>query len=91
MAAQALPLPGSQPDDQPQAGQGTAAPAPPTADKGNAAMLDAARNIVTSARVIGMRVPAALEDVRDILRAVQNIQQKIVQQQGPAEPMAPPV
>lgn len=54
-------------------------------------MLDAARGIVTAARVIGMRVPTAAEDVRDILRAVQNIQQKIVQQQGPSEPMAPPV
>ena len=68
-----------------------ASPAGPQ-NAGNAAeLLNMARTIVSSARAIANKVPAATPEVRQINDLVAQIQQKIVGQQAPAETQAPPV
>lgn len=57
----------------------------------NAMVLESIRQIVSNARRIGMKYPAATAEVREINNAVQRLQQKIVQSRPAPEPMAPPV
>ena len=49
------------------------------------------RDLVATSRRIGMKYPAAMQEVREIQNAVQRLQQKIVQSHPAPEPMAPPV
>ena len=49
------------------------------------------RDLVSNARRIGLKYPAAAEEVRTINNAVQRIQQKILQSQPAPEAQAPPV
>ena len=65
-------------------------PAPAQADP-NTMALGWIRDVVSNARRIGMKYPAAAEEVRTINNAVQRIQQKILQSQPAPEAQAPPV
>ena len=72
-------------------GGGFPSPAPAQANPGMDILLTEVRNIVSSARRLGMKFPSVLAEVRTINNAVAMIAQK-VQQSGPApETMAPPV
>ena len=90
MGAQALPPPGGAPPQGDGGGTPFPSPAPPQ-NPGNMQMLERLRAIVSIARMIGQQVPGAFEEVRQINDAVGKLQQKIVQHQGPGQPMAPPV
>jgi hypothetical protein len=48
------------------------------------------RNIVSSARILGLKYPAAIPAVQAITSAVQDIQNAITQVAPPAEMAAPP-
>lgn len=61
------------------------------ADNGAAMAFDLVRTIVAASRRLGMKYPIALTEVRAINDAVARLQQKILQSQPAAEPMAPPV
>ncbi len=80
--------------ESPDAGPGPAgsmiSPAPAQADP-NTMALGWIRDVVSNARRIGMKYPAAAEEVRTINNAVQRIQQKILQSQPAPEAQAPPV
>jgi hypothetical protein len=97
MGAQALAMPGGGGGQAPDQGQGPGpgggfpSPAPAQPDQGAAQMLEAVRTIVSAARMIGMKVPGAIQEVRAINDAVARMQQKIIQSQPGAEPQAPPV
>lgn len=91
MGANALPFPSDEQRQGPGPGGGFPSPAPAGADKGNAQLLEMVRSIVTAARMIGKQVPGAVPEVQQINDLVARIQQKVLQQQGPAEPQAPPV
>lgn len=84
--------PGS--DAGPQQGPG-AAGSPVAPQDGqpdpNAGVLMNVRELIRNARMIGMRYPAAMQEVREITNAVMRLQQKIVQSQPAPEPMSPPV
>jgi hypothetical protein len=49
------------------------------------------QQLVSTARRLGMKYPAAIAEVREINNAIQRLQQKIVQSRPAPEPMAPPV
>jgi len=92
MGAAALPPPGGggPPGGPPQGG--TPFPSPAAAQPGgNMALMEKIRAIVSIARQIAQDVPGAFDEVRQINDAVGRLQQKVIQQQGPAEPAAPPV
>jgi hypothetical protein len=57
----------------------------------NAEAITMVRDIVATARRLGMKYPAAIAEVREINNAVQRLQQKIVQSRPSPEPLAPPV
>ena len=49
------------------------------------------KDIVSSARRLGMKYPACVEEVRAINNAVARMQPKILNSHPAPEPMAPPV
>ncbi len=49
------------------------------------------RQIVSAARRIGMKYPAAIAEVREITNVVPRIMQKVAQSRPAPEPMSPPV
>lgn len=89
MGAAALPPPGAPGGEGPG---GTPFPSPaPAQPGGNMALMEKIRAIVSIARQIAQEVPGSFNEVRQINEAVGQLQQKVIQQQGPAEPAAPPV
>jgi hypothetical protein len=90
MASSALPPPGA---DNPGAspGGGFPSPAPAQANQGAVQILELVRNIVSSARMLGQKVPGAVPIVRQINDLAQQLQMKILQSQPGTEPQAPPV
>lgn len=67
-----------------------ASSAPPAVDPGAEEDLNNIRNIVASARILGMKYPAAVPAVQAITQSVQDLQNAIMQVQPPAEMPAPP-
>jgi hypothetical protein len=53
--------------------------------------LSLVHTIVSATRRLGVKYPAALEEVRSINNAVARLQQKILKSHPAPEPMAPPV
>ena len=90
MGAAALPPPGGPPGGESPGGTPFPSPAP-AQPGGNMALLEKVRAIVSIARQIAQEVPGAFDEVRQINEAVGRLQSKMIQQQGPAEPAAPPV
>lgn len=82
--------PASQDSQGPGVGGGFAAPAPAQPDQGAMQMLEMVRTMVTTARMIAQKVPAAVPEVRQINDLIARIQAKIVQGQQAPQPMAPP-
>ena len=78
------------PEANPGPGGAPISPAPAQPDQ-NAMALTWIKELVSNARRIGMKYPAAMEEVRTITNAVQRIQQKIIQSQPAPEAQAPPV
>ena len=66
------------------------APQPPQPDA-NAQAVMWVREIAEKSRRIGMKYPAAMQEVREINNALQRLQQKLAQSQPAPEPAAPPV
>lgn len=88
MASQPIPPPQS---PGPGPGGGFASPAPAQDDQGAAELLKLSLNIVSSSRMIAMKVPAATPEVRQINDLVAQIQAKIKGGQPVPEGQAPPV
>jgi hypothetical protein len=81
---------GPQPEPQGPGG-GQASPAPPTANPEAVQTLELVRNIVSSARLLAQKVPAASDIVRQINDLAQKLQMKIIQSGPTQEPQAPPM
>ncbi len=68
-----------------------ASPAPPQPDQGAAAAAQMIMQIAQAGRMIAMKFPACVENVRNINNELQQMQRKMVGSQPAAEPAAPPV
>lgn len=75
------------PSVDPSAG---ASPAPPTADPEALEDQNNIRNIIASARILGMKYPGAVPAVQAINSAVNDLVNAIMQVQQPPETPAPP-
>ncbi len=82
---------GSPEPEGPGAGGGFPSPSPAQGDNSNSMDLSLVHTIVSAARRLGVKYPAALEEVRAINNAVARLQQKILKSHPAPEPMAPPV
>lgn len=67
-----------------------ASPAPPTTDPSTLEDMNNIRNILSSARLLGMKHPAAVPAVQTITSAVQDMQTAIMAVQPSQELPAPP-
>ena len=86
----------SRPGDEQRLPQGAGPGGPPISPMEgqpdpNAQAIEMVRQLVMINRRLGMKYPAAIQEVREINDAIQRMQQKIVQARPAPEPMAPPV
>ncbi len=82
---------GQQPGEGASPGGGFPSPAPAQQNSEAVQQLGLVRQIVSSARMLGQRIPAAVDIVRQINDLAQKLQMKIVQAGQGGEPQAPPV
>lgn len=72
-------------------GGGFPSPAPAKQDSTQMALIDSVQKIVSNARMIGQKVPGAVDIVRQINELTQKLQAKILQSGQSPESQAPPV